>query len=216
MYMNNITSICLHFVIISDSMNFQGAYASRIAALLYIAKIFGLMRNIFSVSGCMTTLCMYSLPIPSTKAWHYESMNFYIHYATIIGWISKVLLFPLMKACFYYTLQDREIKSLLSSPALQSVVSCWLALIIRLELLVTFLQIHVDKELWIGWEGRGTRDWVPIPARIRRSRETAIEDEHQSSHQIHTFWSRNGLRLSPPISRSSSGTQIQTHRCPAT
>ena len=148
MYMNSITSICLHFIIISDSMTFQVAYTNRSDL---IAKIFGLMRNIFSVSG---QLCMYSLPIPSTNTRHCESMNIYNcynhNYATIIGWISKVLLFPLMKACFYYTLQDREIKSLLSSPALQSVVSCWLALIIRLELLVTFLQIHVDKELWIG------------------------------------------------------------------
>lgn len=38
------------------------------------------------------------------------------------GWIDKHVLFPLLKACFSSQLKDQEIKHLLSSQALKSLV----------------------------------------------------------------------------------------------
>ncbi len=47
-------------------------------------------------------------------------MSFYQNAIIKTGWITKAVLLPLMKACFS---GNQEIKSLLSSEALQSVVS---------------------------------------------------------------------------------------------
>ena len=41
----------------------------------------------------------------------------------IVGWMDKVVLLPVLKACFTYTLPDKEIRALLSSPSLASMVN---------------------------------------------------------------------------------------------
>ena len=41
---------------------------------------------------------------------------------TSVGWVSKAVLFPLMKACFANSLNETEIKTLLTSTALMSLV----------------------------------------------------------------------------------------------
>lgn len=40
----------------------------------------------------------------------------------IVGWMDKAVLLPVLKACFTYTLPDKEIRALLSSPSLASMV----------------------------------------------------------------------------------------------
>lgn len=40
-----------------------------------------------------------------------------------IGWIDKAVLFPVMKACFTYSLPEKEIRTLLGSPTLKSMAS---------------------------------------------------------------------------------------------
>lgn len=39
-----------------------------------------------------------------------------------IGWVDKAVLFPLMKACFANSMNEREIKTLLASTSLMSLV----------------------------------------------------------------------------------------------
>ena len=38
------------------------------------------------------------------------------------GWMSKVVLLPVMKACFTYSMHDKEIRMLLASKSLASMV----------------------------------------------------------------------------------------------
>lgn len=40
----------------------------------------------------------------------------------VIGWVDKAVLFPLMKACFANSMNEREIKTLLASTSLMSLV----------------------------------------------------------------------------------------------
>ena len=46
-----------------------------------------------------------------------------LHAQFLTGWIDKAVLFPVMKACFTYSLPEKEIRTLLGSPTLKSMVS---------------------------------------------------------------------------------------------
>ena len=44
-----------------------------------------------------------------------------VHFS--VGWIDKAVLFPVMKACFTYSMPEKEIRTLLSSSTLKSMAS---------------------------------------------------------------------------------------------
>ena len=52
----------------------------------------------------------------------------------IVGWMDKVVLLPVLKACFTYSLPDKEIRALLSSPSLASMVHIFVVYLCRLRL----------------------------------------------------------------------------------
>ena len=87
-----------------------------------------------SFKHCMITISSSNSVVHSILAWYiklqsqdftnYANFNLSVCLFSVcgVGWVDKAVLFPLMKACFANSMNDRETKTLLASTSLMSLV----------------------------------------------------------------------------------------------